>query len=472
MASLTKENGRNSWKLRWYDADNKRKAIRLGSMPKKSAEQFRVKFEELEGTRRGGGSLQPGLIDWLDKLDPELRDRLADTGLIERQRRVTVGTFCDEFTESRSGVATATAVRDRQVVSLLIERFGRERALDSITVRDAEEWQTWLRTDGNKRDKDSTVLSDNTVRRRTGVARQIFATAIRWKLLRENPFDGLATTVRENLERREFVTWVNVLKVIKVAPTTEWKALIAFVRLTACRVPSELVGLTWSDVDFVAKRIVIRSPKTKHHGGEHAVRSCPMFPELVPYLEALAGLVGPGVDIPLSSPVFPIASDPRVNLRTQLSRLIVQSGLAVWSKLFVNMRSSRETELLAVYPVADVCRWLGHSPAVAARFYAQARSEVADKAAMENTVHIDENTVEKVGSKMGPVDAKSGSKMGPVGIRHETERNPHEMQKPHDKHGVLRASDGVSNTLDETDQWAVLDSNQRPQRCQRCALTN
>ncbi len=104
---------------------------------------------------------------------------------------------------------------------------------------------------------------------------------------------------------------------------------------------------------------------------------------------------------------------------------------------------------------------LGHSPAVAARFYAQSRSEVADKAAMENTVHIDVNTVEKVGSKMGPVDAKTGSKMGPVGNRQETEKNPHEMQKPHDKHGVLRGSEGVSNTLDETDQWAVLDSNNK-----------
>ncbi len=101
---------------------------------------------------------------------------------------------------------------------------------------------------------------------------------------------------------------------------------------------------------------------------------------------------------------------------------------------------------------------LGHSPAVAARFYVKSRSEVADKAAMENTVHIDVNTVEKPGSKMGPVDAKTGSKMGPVGIRQDTEKNPHEMQKPNDKHGVLRGSEGVSNTHDETDQWAVLDS--------------
>ncbi len=46
----------------------------------------------------------------------------------------------------------------------------------------------------------------------------------------------------ENLERREFVTWENVLKVIKVALYDGMEDLDAFVRLTACRVPSELVG--------------------------------------------------------------------------------------------------------------------------------------------------------------------------------------------------------------------------------------
>jgi hypothetical protein len=54
----------------------------------------------------------------------------------------------------------------------------------------AEEWQRWLSTDGDKRDLENKALQGNTVRRRTGAARQIFATAIRWKLLRDNPFAG------------------------------------------------------------------------------------------------------------------------------------------------------------------------------------------------------------------------------------------------------------------------------------------
>ncbi len=145
-------------------------------------------------------------------------------------------------------------------------------------------------------------------------------------------------------------------------------------------------GPNLADLDFAELSIVIRSPKTAHHGGDHALRSVPMFPELVGYLEAWSDVVGPGVSSPLSTPVFPIATDPKVNLRTQFARLIVNAKLTPWEKLFVNLRSSRETELLAVYPAADVCRWMGHSPSVAARFYAQARPEVAERATRENTV--------------------------------------------------------------------------------------
>ncbi len=57
------------------------------------------------------------------------------------------------------------------------ERFGADVTLDSITVRDAEEWRQWLATQGNKRDKERDALSDIRSADETGVARQIFATA-------------------------------------------------------------------------------------------------------------------------------------------------------------------------------------------------------------------------------------------------------------------------------------------------------
>lgn len=464
MASLSREKGRESWKLSWYGADKKRKAIRLGAMPKKSAESFRVKFEELLGVRRGGGSLPNGLNDWLEALDKDLRDRLADAGLIERQEVRTLGGLLDAFQESRKNVASATAVRDKQVIRLLLERFDRDRPLDSITVREAEQWREWLATEGNKRDSERSELGDNTVRRRTGVARQIFNTAKRWGWLKSNPFDGLATTVRENLERRVFVPWSDVLRVIEQAPGEQWRAFIAFCRLIGPRVPSEICGLTWADVDLAAKRVVLRSPKTKHHGGEHVLRSCPLFPEVVPYLQAWSDIAGPGLDVPLSSPVFPIATDESVNLRTQLTRLIVRAGLDPWDKLFVNLRSSRETELLAKYPAADVCRWMGHSPAVAARFYAQARPEIAERAASETTVGA--------GAQAGTIAKHAGAKMGSSGDRQDNGMSSKTEPETRENTGDLTACGTAAKATDSSQKWAMRDSNPRHSRCKRDALAN
>jgi len=464
MASVSKESGRDSWKLTWRLPDGRRKSIRLGAMPKKSAESFRVRFEELLGVNRAGDRLPQGVTDWVEGLDPDIRERMAAAGVIKRQERMTLGGLCDAFLASRSGVAEATKVRDRQVVDRLLGHFGRDRSLEAVTVRDAEEWRRLLAESGNKRDTERAELGDNTVRRRTGVARQIFATAIRWDLLKANPFDGLATTVRENLERRAFVEWSDILKVINVAPDAEWRAFIAFCRLIGPRVPSELAGLTWADVNFTTRRVVIRSPKTKHHGGAHAMRPVPLFPEVLPYLEDLASVVRPGVGVPMTAAVFPRAVDPAVNLRTQFNRLIVRAGLVPWEKLFVNLRSSRETELLAVYPAADVCRWMGHSPAVAARFYAQARPEIADRAATETTV--------LPGVEMGDTVGDLGVRMGAIGPDHTPPKTHHREAEPVDKQEVMTGPGVFVLGPDGTPEWAMRDSNPRHSRCKRDALAN
>ena len=177
-------------------------------------------------------------------------------------------------------------------------------------------------------------------------------------------------TVRANKDRQVFVTWKDVLKVIDVEPNIEWKAIIALARLTGARVPSELYGLTWNDINFETRQITIRSPKTEHHGESHASRICPLFVELLPYLESLFAFVQPEIKKSVSPQVFALVTGPRKNLATAFSRMVKKAGLEPWPKLFTNMRSSRETELQKEFSPADVCNWFGHSPIIAAQFYA------------------------------------------------------------------------------------------------------
>ena len=59
------------------------------------------------------------------------------------------------------------------------------------------------------------------------------------------------------------------------------------------------------------------------------------------------------------------------NLRTSFGKLIKRAGLTAWPRMFHNLRSSRETELLEKFPVHVVALWMGHDAKVCLKHYAQ-----------------------------------------------------------------------------------------------------
>lgn len=433
--------------------------MRIGSMPKKTAEQFRVKFEELQGIRRGGGSIPQALSDWIKQIAPDLRKKLEGAGLVEPVKQTLLAPFLEEYKASRTCFADATVTRDRQVCTLLVEYFGADRDITTISVREAEAWTRWLSTDGNKRDLYRKSLKPNTVRRRTGTASQIFETAIRWKLALENPLRKLPKTVLENKERQVFVSWESILKAIEFAPSIEWKALIAFARLAGPRVPSELHELTWKDIDFVNRKIRFEAPKTKHHGGSHTSRICPMFPELVPYLEAHWESLEPEEKLPQSR-VFRLASSPKVNLGTPFMRIIKNAGIEPWPKLFTNLRSTRETELFKKFSPPDVCKWFGHSPEIAARYYAQSLAEEAKRATEIPTLG-DVTQSKTVGVKVGAINTETGVKAGALNDSQEHSRSYQDSPDHQEKDGDLIDGDSTSETAERISKWTILDSNNR-----------
>lgn len=109
----------------------------------------------------------------------------------------------------------------------------------------------------------------------------------------------------------------------------------------------------------------MRSPKTEHHTG-HARRVIPLFPELHDYLLEACSTAAEG-DVNL----IRRARGPKVNLRTQLLRILDQAGVEPWPKLFHNLRASRQTELTEIYPEHVVNTWLGNSLSVARKNYLQ-----------------------------------------------------------------------------------------------------
>ena len=69
-----------------------------------------------------------------------------------------------------------------------------------------------------------------------------------------------------------------------------------------------------------------------------------------------------------------------VNLRTTFEQIVKRAGIHLWPRLFHNLRSSRETELLEEFPIHVVAKWMGHSVEIAAKHYAQVTEEHFERA--------------------------------------------------------------------------------------------
>lgn len=388
VASLSQAKDRNGFRLSFYDSDQKKRVIWLGGYRKREAEEVKRHVERLLVAKASGSCIEKRTAEWLGDVGSKLRCRLVELGLADPTKEAngpaTLGPFIDEFIAGQSDVKSSTMATYRQAYRSLIDYFGEDCRLDSITVRDAKRWRKWQKSSGNQRgEKES--LSENTVRRRTGLARQIFADAVDGKLIETNPFfdrKKLPATVRGNPARQEFVPSETIQTVLESIQCPELRAIVALARYGGLRVPSEPMALRWSDIDFVTGAIKIRAPKTEHHSNS-GIRACPLFPELRPHLQLLHDIANPGVDCPMSSRIISRYRSNQ-NLRTPFLKLLKRLDIPAWPRLFQNLRATRETELIAAgYPRKDVNTWLGHTGEVSLEFY-----EMTMQASFQKACHV------------------------------------------------------------------------------------
>ena len=376
MASLSNDKKT----IQFTDANRERKTIRLGKMKltRKAAETILTKVEALNSAAVSKTSWDNETAQWLGGIGDALHDKLAAVGLVPKRAALIeaeaktaaeqaaaavarLGAFLDSYIVGRTDIKPGTAEIFGHVRRCLIGYFGVEKPLGEITPGDADDWRRWLADSENGQ-----ALGPNTVRRRCGIAKQFFRAAVRRKLITENPLgDMKGIEVRAARDKFYFVTREEAAKVLDACPDSQWQLIFALSRYGGLRCPSEHLALTWGDVDWERGRMRVRSPKTAHHEGKES-RLVPIFPELRPYLEAAWEQAEPGTVY-----VITRTRDSSQNWRTPLIRIIERAGLTPWEKLFVNLRSTRETELAETYPMHVVCDWIGNSEAVAAKHYLQ-----------------------------------------------------------------------------------------------------
>ncbi len=399
MASLSKDKSGNRT-IQFVAGDRKRRSIRLGKMPQKDANNIKTKVEALNAAAISQTSWDAETAAWVGKLESLLYDKLANVGLVPKKatpEKSTLGAFLAAYVKSRADVKPSTATVYSHTHRCLVGFFGAGKALAEITPADADDWRRWLSTNEN--------LADNTVRRRCGIARQFFRTAVRRRLIAENPFGELkGVSVRANRSRDHFISRSDADKVLENCPDIQWQLLFALSRYGGLRCPSEHLALRWIDIDWANGKMTVRSPKTEHHEGQES-RVIPIFPELRPYLEDAWELAKEDVlalepEDRAKAHVITRYRDANSNLRTQLERIIAKAGLKPWPKLFQNLRATRATELAAEFPSHVAAEWLGHSQMVAQKHYWQVTDADFEKAAKASAPAV-QNAVQSAAVSSG-----------------------------------------------------------------------
>ncbi len=433
-----------------------RKTLRLGKCTVRAAEKHKQIVEAILAARGARLAIEPQVAAFIGALDDVLRERYERCGLIgvsvrAPKKQTGLRVFMDGYFDSL-GQTAKRSTREfwGHTRSRLVEYFGADRDLSTITAADARAFHVWLATKGNKRDKPKDENGDpiivglaaNTVRRRMGLCRQIFKRAIDDGLITQNPFAGMSATVRSNKERQHYIDMETFAQVLEKAPNARWRALLVLARIGALRVPSEVQGLRWSNIAWEAKRMTVKSPKTEHHAGRES-RVIPLYPRIETELLKLFAEAEEGAEF-----VFPDVR-PNSNLRTTLQRILTSAGVKQWPKLWQNLRASGATDLARSLPSHVAAAICGHSVEVAQEHYWTVASADLDLA------------MSVIGRAEDPKQNPKKQAAAETRIASQSTSPSSEIPENRD----------IPREIEEI-EWARRDSNPRHLLCKSSALTN
>jgi integrase len=435
MASVA-DDGKGRRRVQFCHPDGRRGAIRLGKVSKRNADGFARRVEQLLECMRLKQPLDAELTTWATGLDSRLAAKLAGYGLIPpRQPRhaMDLATFTRAYIDGRKDVKPASKEVWRQGEVGLCDYFGGSTDISAITGGMAENYRQHLIQSG---------LATATIKKRLDFARQVLRSAVKHRLIPSNPYDDVRIKVHLP-DKHFFLPLEDMLRLIDACPSEDWRIIVALGRLAGLRCPSEVLSLRWCDINWQEGIMTVTSPKTAHHPGKGS-RFVPIFGRLRPHLERAFEFAPDGAVYVVNESFRKRALGPsgwrNVNLRTQFLRIIARAGLKPWPRLFHNLRSSRETELMANrdYGLSDVCKWMGHSMRVAEKHYLQLRTEAIRAAVAEGAPEAAQNPAQQpratsgTGRRYEQVDQPQGHGFS---TPRERSRNP---AKPKNGEGGIR----------------------------------
>jgi integrase len=423
-----------------------RRRIRLGKVSRRAGDSFKLRVEALHSAKILGNAPDRDTSLWLAALSDSLYRKLVAIGLVESREPKAVATlaqFIDDFIAGRTDKKSTTLAHYQRGRRYLVEYFGENTQLAAITPHAADQFRSWLL--GSKKQ------AENTVRGHIKNAKLFFGAAIRARLITENPFKGMSSQLVKRPDRMAFIERRVIHKVLDACPTSRWRAIVVLCRFGGLRCPSEVLALRWSDISFETGRFKVRSPKGEGFG--KGVREVPLFPEVREVLELLRNV--PSTD------EFVISSNNRSsdkNLRSGLLKILEKAGVTPWERLFQNLRSSRETELVNEFSIHVVTNWLGNTLEVAVDHYMQVRGADFEKAAQIPAQYVSvtpctaaeaiaaENEKPLVSkespTKQGVFEDRQAPRAGPPSVQKRPKATLHKSRLPHGSRRLRSSAEG------------------------------
>ncbi len=152
MASVSTDRETGLRKVQFAGLDGKRRTLRLGKVSMNNARLVCDHVEEIINAGMLNRSQRRTTAEWLADLAPVMLDKLAAVGLIqppETATRITLGEFLAGYQKRRDDVKAATQITYRNTANNLLDEFGADRPLDSITPADADDFRRALQRRGD-----------------------------------------------------------------------------------------------------------------------------------------------------------------------------------------------------------------------------------------------------------------------------------------------------------------------------------
>jgi len=262
---------------------------------------------------------------------------------------------------------------------------------ETITEKEAQEYEVWLSSHRVKKDKViAAKIKPGTIATRLQHGIEFFKAMFDTKLITHNPFTSVKSIKDADSLQHVYIPAKDIHHVMKFAPDTEWRLMIAFWRFGGLRRSSEVLRLKWEYVLWDQGKIIVPSSKTAHHG--KSSRTIPIFHELSDPLRDCQAKAGKGAVYVIEKhcPRMMRMSEDRkegnylANLIPQFNKIVESAGLKPWPMPGHNLRGSLVTDLYdGKYPnigIHTIAKWLGHSPEVAMKHYARVKESDYEKA--------------------------------------------------------------------------------------------